>query len=288
MTDLNERVFAQQGFRCRLEWGQRGARDAATRGDILVVVDTLSFSSAVITGVANEARIYPCRTKEEARSMAQAFGGEVAVHRQDVPDKGRYSLSPLTFQSIPPGTRVFLPSPNGGTCVHTAQAAGASPVFIGALLNAQAAGQAVAGLLSSTERAVTVLACGERWWTPHEDGPLRFALEDYLGAGAIFAAIESLKSPLPTAPDVPLPNTTELSFLSPEARVCAGAFQSVRHDLAATLWECGSGRELRAKGYADDVTHAAQWNAFGVVPYLDASGFLPDLTPSPSPDRATR
>ena len=280
MTALNETIFAQQGFRCRLEWGQRGARDAATRGDILVIVDALSFSSAVITGVANGARIYPCRTNEEAHSMTLEFGGEVAVHRQDVPDKGRYSLSPLTFQSIPPGTQVFLPSPNGGTCVHIAQSAGASSVFVGALLNAQAVGQAVAGLLSTTERAVTVLACGERWWTPHDDGPLRFALEDYLGAGAIFAAIESLKSHLPNATDVPL--------LSPEARVCAGAFQAVRHDLAATLRECGSGRELRAKGYSNDVTHAAQWNAVGVVPSLDVSGFLLALTLSPSPGRATR
>ena len=121
MTALMETIFAQQGFRCRLEWGQRGARDAAMKGDILVIVDTLSFSSAVITGVANGARIYSCRTDSEARSLAQEFGGDVAVHRRDVPDKGRYSLSPLTFQNVPPDTRVFLPSPNGGTCVRIAR-----------------------------------------------------------------------------------------------------------------------------------------------------------------------
>ena len=60
-----------------------------------------------------------------------------------------------------------------------------------------------------------------------------------------------------------MPNGTDLPLLSPEARVSAGAFRAVRRDLAATLRECGSGRELRAQGYADDVTHAAQWNAFG-------------------------
>ena len=31
---------------------------------------------------------------------------------------------------------------------------------------------------------MTVLACGERWQTPSEDGDLRMAVEDYLGASS--------------------------------------------------------------------------------------------------------
>lgn len=121
--------------------------------------------------------------------------------------------------------------------------------MVGTLINAQAVANAVAALLEQQhDLCVTVIACGERWKTPSEDGELRIAIEDYLGAGAI------------------------LSYLpyeqSPEARVCAGAFVQAREDLKALLWECGSGRELRAKGYGHDVEHAAQLNLYDAVPLM--------------------
>src|SRR5579871_2107692 len=97
--------FAQEGYRCRLDWGRRGAQAAAERGDILVIVDVLSFSTAVATAVARGGRIYPCVDMEEAAMVARIFGGEVAVHRRDVPEKGRFSLSPLTYLDMEPGTR---------------------------------------------------------------------------------------------------------------------------------------------------------------------------------------
>jgi 2-phosphosulfolactate phosphatase len=101
----------QSGYRCRLEWGRRGARAAAERGDILVVVDVLRFSSAVITGVAHGAIVYPCAWDDDPVAFAARVGAEVAVRRrQDVPEKGRYSLSPASFTSIEAGTRVVLAS----------------------------------------------------------------------------------------------------------------------------------------------------------------------------------
>ncbi len=58
-------------------------------------------------------------------------------------------------------------------------------LFVGALVNAAAVGRAVSSILARTEAAVTVVACGERWPAPTDDGELRVAIEDYLGAGAI-------------------------------------------------------------------------------------------------------
>jgi 2-phosphosulfolactate phosphatase len=55
-------------------------------------------------------------------------------------------------------------------------------LLVGALLNARAVAAAVARLLAETDLSVTVLACGERWKEPNEDGELRFAIEDYLEA----------------------------------------------------------------------------------------------------------
>ncbi len=109
-------MFSQTPYRYRLEWGSRGAREAAERGDVVVIVDALSFSSAVIAAVQAGMEVYPLPTGVDAVTLAQRVGAEVAVHRREVPAKGRYSLSPLTFLNGPRGSRVVLPSANGSMC----------------------------------------------------------------------------------------------------------------------------------------------------------------------------
>ena len=238
--------FAQPGSRCRLEWGWEGAQRAAQRGDILVVVDVLSFSTAVATAVHYGGRISPCVSPQAAERIVKNSGGEIAVSRNETPEKGRFSLSPCTFLGMEAGSMVVLPSPNGATCCDYGRAAPA--LYVGALLNAQAVADAVSETLTASDCSVTVLACGERWQPASLDGALRFALEDYLGAGAILAALPHSKSP--------------------EAWACEAAFLATRDRLETMLWECGSGIELRERGYPDDVRHAAQLNLYHTVPLL--------------------
>jgi 2-phosphosulfolactate phosphatase len=239
-------LFAQSPYRCRLDWGRHGARAAAERQDILVIVDTLSFSTAVVTAVQGGGLVYPCAEDEHPGTLAQRIGGEVAVRRKDVPAKGRFSLSPLTYLHLAPGTRIVLASPNGATCSRYARAV--PLLLVGALVNAEAVATVVSHLLDTTDRCVTIIACGERWQPLSADGALRVALEDYLGAGAILASLRYEQSP--------------------EARVCAGAFTHSQRDLAALLWECGSGRELRRMGFPEDVRYAAQLNSYDAVPVM--------------------
>lgn len=235
-------------YRCRLEWGRRGTSTAAQRGDILVIVDTLSFSTAVVTAVQGGGLIYPCPLEEDLTAFAQRTGAEVAVHRRAVPEKGRFSLSPLTYQDIKVGTKVVLASPNGATCARYAQQV--PYLFVGALVNAEAVASAVSSVLDAQSHnlGVTIIACGERWKTPSEDGVLRMAVEDYLAAGAILSYLPQEKSA--------------------EARVCAGAFLQARDNLEALLWECESGQELREMGFAGDVLHAARLNLYNCVPIM--------------------
>ena len=239
-------LLAQSPYRCRLDWGRHGARTAAERQDILVIVDTLSFSTAVVTAVQRGGLVYPCTEDEQPGALAQRIGGEVAVRRKDVPAKGRFSLSPLTYLHLAPGTRIVLASPNGATCSRYTRAV--PFLFVGALVNAEAVATVVSHLLDTTDRCVTIIACGERWQPPSADGALRVALEDYLGAGAILASLHHEPSP--------------------EARVCASAFTHSRRDIAALLWDCGSGRELRSMGFPEDVRHAAQLNSYDAVPVM--------------------
>ena len=44
-----------------LEWGVSGAKRAAERGDVVVVVDVLRFTSTVVAAVAAGATVYPYR-----------------------------------------------------------------------------------------------------------------------------------------------------------------------------------------------------------------------------------
>jgi 2-phosphosulfolactate phosphatase len=250
---MTQNPFLQHGYRCRFDWGRDGTRRAAMRGDILVVVDVLSFASAVVTAVHQGGIIIPCSKAADAAGIADREGAELAVHRTEVPEHGRFSLSPLTYLSMVPGTSVVLPSPNGATCsIHGAS----TPyLFIGSLLNAAAVADAVTSLLMNSPYSVTVIACGERWEEVNDEGEkLRFAIEDYLGAGAVLARIPCAKSP--------------------EAELCEMAFRSAGRRIPKLLFESGSGRELAAKGFGGDVEHASRCNLYDSVPVMKNGKFF--------------
>jgi 2-phosphosulfolactate phosphatase len=118
-------------------------------------------------------------------------------------------------------------------------------IVAGSIRNAAAVGD----WLSREGESVSIIAAGERW----EDGTSRFAVEDLLGAGAIIAHLGGQ--------------------LSPEAASAAAAFDAVRHDLAAVLQRCSSGRELVERGFAGDVALAAELNVEGGVPILIDGAF---------------
>lgn len=250
---MTQNPFLQHGYRCRLDWGRDGARRAAMRGDIVVVVDVLSFSSSVVTAIHHGGVVIPCAKREDAAEIASREGAELAVHRSEVPQHGRFSLSPLTLKSILSGTSVVLPSPNGATC--SKYAASAPFQYIGSLLNAAAVADAVTSVLNTGTLSVAVIACGERWEEVEDEGErLRFAIEDYLGAGAVLAGIPCSKSP--------------------EAELCEMAFRTAGDRIPELLIESGSGRELIAKGFGGDVEHASQVNLYDTVPIMDAGRFV--------------
>lgn len=159
-------------------------------------------------------------------------------------------------------------SPNGATCSRYGREA--PHLLVGALVNARAISEAVAEILASTDLSVTVLACGERWRQPSEDGELRFAIEDYLGAGATLSGLPASLS------------------RSPEAAICQGAFLEARDDLAQILTESGSGRELRAMGYPEDVEHAARLDVYDAVPVMQGDMLTALHPPGRRPRRPHR
>jgi 2-phosphosulfolactate phosphatase len=251
IDSINSRMPRGQSDCCCLDWGENGALRAAKRADLVVIVDTLSFSTAVVTAVHYGGLVHPCPPEKDAAELARPMSAEVAVPRNEVPQKGRFSLSPLTYLGLEAGTRVVLPSLNGGRCSYHAR--GAAMVITGAFVNAKAVGSAVSQALDTTDLGVTIVACGEIQKLSTGQAHVRFAVEDYLAAGAIISYLQCEKSP--------------------DARVCEGAFLHNREYITGILRDCESGRELYEQGYGKDVEFAAQLDVYDSVPIMRGDFF---------------
>jgi 2-phosphosulfolactate phosphatase len=226
------------GAVARLERGPEGAARGAKRGNVVVIVDTLSFSSAVATAVHHGSIIYPVAPEDDPNAIARDVGAVATVPRSKVTDGGQLSLSPVPYQFLPPGTKVAAHSPNGGGCCKAA--AEAPLILAGCLLNASA----VADRARRSRKSVTVVACGEI----RRDGTRRQAEEDDLGAGAILTAFGRR--------------------LMGCAREIAEEFAMLKGTLLHALLACESGRELTDMGFKEDVFHAAKLDRYDSVPVL--------------------
>src|SRR5690606_17236320 len=118
----------------------------------------------------------PYRWKDDrAIQYARERNAEVASRRNRF--EGRYSLSPSSLSTAPAGLRLVLPSPNGSSLAFAAMESGAA-LAAGCLRNASS----VAAWAAQEGKNIAVVPAGERW---PDDGALRPAIEDLIGAGAI-------------------------------------------------------------------------------------------------------
>lgn len=245
--------FDQAPYECKVEWGRRGAREAAERGDIVIIVDVLSFSSTVITALRNGALIYPYPRNLDGKMYAEEIGAKFILGRAEAVKIGTPTLSPVSFGKNQRDKKYVLTSLNGAFCTWIATKV---PVlFIGSLLNAKSVAEAANQVQKETSANITVIPCGEQWShiREHEDS-LRPAIEDYLGAGAIVSYLAGSKSP--------------------EAELCMASFLHSKVKLGEVIWDCGSGRELRGRGFEEDVKHCSRLNVYQTVPVLNQDHFI--------------
>lgn len=217
-----------------LEWGTHGA---VLPADVTIIVDSLSFSTAVSVACGQGARIFPFAWRQHGAAFADALGVPCAGKRA----AGGYSLSPPSLMQLQPGEELVLPSPNGATLSMLARS---GTVLAGCLRNAKA----LADYVNRQKAArVVLVAAGERW---RADGSLRPAFEDLIGCGAIGRYLHGT--------------------LSPEAQAGVDAFNGVGDDVQTALLACQSGLELSDAGHRDDVIWASALNADDTVPRLRA------------------
>ncbi|HEY3559299.1 MAG TPA: 2-phosphosulfolactate phosphatase [Kribbella sp.] len=240
--------YAQDGFGAGFDWGPVGAEVVA--GDIVAVVDVLSFTTAVTVAADRGIDVYPYRWRDEtAVAYAEQYGATLAVGRSAAGPDG-VSLSPVSIRRVTGITKLVLPSPNGSTIAQQLSETGATVIAV-SLRNRQAAAdwvtQQVAHGQDEVERPrVVAIAAGERW----RDGSLRPAVEDLWGAGGFLSALGNLS-------------------LSPEARAAVAAYESISDELPRHLHECAGGRELTQYGFEEDVAIAAEVDGSDSVPVLE-------------------
>jgi 2-phosphosulfolactate phosphatase len=227
--------YDQSQFDVRCEWGGNGVRALAADSDVVIIVDVLSFCTCIDIATARGAVVFPYPWKD--RSAARFAEERRAVLAGDRSREG-FSLSPSSLRTIEPGARLVLPSPNGATLTLLTEG---KPTLAGCLRNASA----VARAAHEIGQRIAVVPAGERW----EDGSLRPAIEDLIGAGAIVRALGSART------------------YSPEARMAAAAFEAATSEgLHQTLTRCASGRELIERGFAGDVELASEIDVSSCVP----------------------
>ncbi|WP_329113711.1 2-phosphosulfolactate phosphatase [Streptomyces sp. NBC_01353] len=246
-------------------WGPTEAAVLARDAACLVVVDVLSFTTAVGVAVESGAAVYPYRWRDEtAVGYAAKLDAALAVGRSEVSPESPWSLSPAALRTAPPTERLVLPSPNGSTIAAQggetgvppggAPGDGGLPVVAASLRNRTAVARWLADRgYGSESLPLTVIASGERW----PDGSLRPALEDLLGVGAVLSALRALGP----------------YDLTPEARAAATLWEATE-DPVAELHRCDSGRELYEYGYPQDVAVAAEVDTSETVPVLTDGAFL--------------
>jgi 2-phosphosulfolactate phosphatase len=147
--------YDQSVYDVRFEWGPEGVRRLAQDATAVVIVDALTFSTAVDVAVGRGAAVIPFRVGGEmAEAAARDLGALLAVPREHVSPARPYSLSPGTLAVLAPGDRLLLPSPNGATLTLLAVASGAIVGDDGAMIrrNSSAKHRSVASHLARRNR----------------------------------------------------------------------------------------------------------------------------------------
>jgi 2-phosphosulfolactate phosphatase len=234
----------------QLDWELEGLKFALRNNDIVVIVDVLRFSSAVVTAIANGFTIYPVSDRNSGHELAASLNAEMSGKSGEA----RFSLSPLSYLEPSDQKQVVLYSPNGAACCELVKEY--DHAYIGCLLNAEAVASHITKVAKDTGRDVTLIAAGEQRAIESgerivyiKDVSRRvFAVEDYLGCGAIISSTSFSKTA--------------------DARVCELAFKASQNKIENLLLESFSGKYLIQRDMAKGVEHVSRLNRYDTIPVI--------------------
>ncbi|TEU16592.1 MAG: 2-phosphosulfolactate phosphatase [Anaerolineales bacterium] len=231
-----------------LKVGVPGAREAAARGDVIVVIDALRASVTITSAlVVGAVKVIPVLTVAEARTYLDCEGYLVAGERGGVQIEGfHFGNSPTElWRQVAEvrGKTLILTTSSGTRCVEAAQE-GAGAILAGALPNATALAQATFDLAGERGRDISLVAAGFNGQATVED---LFAARLIAHRLAVMGAV-----------------LTEGEW----------GDHPVENEAAEVLRDSPSGQKLRGLGYGKDVAFCAQIDVFEAVPIYRDDGFV--------------
>jgi len=244
-------------LRVLLKVGVAGAREAASRGDVIVVIDALRASVTITSAlVVGAVKVIPVLAIAEARAYLDQEGYLVAGERGGVQIEGfHFGNSPTELwrqAAEVRGKTLVLTTSSGTRCVEAAQEGGArcpelvegAAVLIGALPNATALAQAAFDLAGERRRDIALIAAGVNGQATVED---LFAAQVIAQRLAVMGAV-----------------LADEEWGDPPAESRA----------AEVFMNSPSGQKLRSLGYGEDVAFCAQIDVFEAVPIYRDDGFV--------------
>jgi 2-phosphosulfolactate phosphatase len=214
-------------------------------GKVVVVLDILFATTTMVTALAHGAKeVVPVLDEAAARMRASQFPEDAFIlagelYAEVLP--GFAHPAPLSLLEHGVAGKTVVYSTTNGTVAMT-QAAGASRVYCGALLNARALAEHV--LAQHRGETVLIVCAGSG---------NNFNFEDFYGAGCF---VERFAERLGAGAD-----------LSDAARAARTVYREARAPQA--LLECRVGRMMVARGLQREVEFASRHDAFPIIPVLD-------------------
>jgi 2-phosphosulfolactate phosphatase len=245
----------QSRYEVRFDWGAEGLRSIAQGAGVIVVIDSISFTTTVELAVAAGLVVVPFSGDGDPAAAAEAADAVLGGPRGgEGVTLSPSSITPESVAALGEGTRVLMPSLNGSRVSAAAEEFGV-PVIAANLRNRTAVARWVLAHQEAIgQRAmVAVVAAGER----RSDGSLRFAVEDLLTAGSVIDALAELG----------------IDYCSPEAASASAAFAGLSRATAHLMTASVTGQELIEAGQREDVVLAGARDVSEVVPVLVDGAF---------------
>lgn len=223
------------------------AKDASrgsARGDVVIVVDVLRCTSAIVTALANGAvDVKAVKTIREARSLKSRNPTSIlAGERDGFPPKGfDIGNSPREFtQDRVRDRRIIMTTTSGTQAIDNASKA--RIVLLGSFLNVTATARTAWEIAEKENSNLTIAMSGKQG---------SFSLEDMLCAGAIINHWDS--------------NMVEYSDAAYASLL---AYRSASSDLLRHILMGNHAQELVEAGFRDDVFFCVESDKWSIVPFL--------------------
>lgn len=237
----------------RVTWFKEGLDKEA---DAVVVIDVLRFSTTVAVALSlGFKHVYAFSELIDALNFARLRGLPVLAEVHGIkPQEAELDNSPSELMRR--GTtylerginELVIRTTSGATIVDTAVRQGFRHIYISSTVNARA----VAKTLLKEGYSNINIVCGGLDLS-------KFAVEDYVGAGALIDELTSLE------PGIALEDE-ELAALH--------AYRSARETLLELLSKSRSGKIVSSTGHYEDIAIASKVNSFNVVPQATPLGWL--------------